>query len=70
MNKFFTQIHDNLIYLMIEIEMILRGVLIKSVWDLVNMDTKKYVKHVGILLKYLTKILFLNYIKAVLKINQ
>lgn len=57
MNKLFIKIHDHFVYLLIEVEMLLRGVFIRSVWNLVNMDSQKYANHVDILLKYLTKLI-------------
>lgn len=51
----YNKIHDHTLYLLIEIEMVFSGVFIRSVWDLVNMDSNKYLKHADILLKYLKK---------------
>src|SRR3989339_500835 len=52
----YNKIHDYFIYLLIELEMIVRGVFIKNIWDLVNMNSEKYRNHVNILIKYLPKI--------------
>ena len=51
----YNEVHDIILYLIIEIRLFFRGVFIRSIWDLVNMDSNKYLKHADILLKYLNK---------------
>lgn len=48
-------IHDYFLYILIETELLFRGVFIRNIWDLVNMNNNKYIKHANILLKYLKK---------------